>query len=142
MNRLPTNSISEPLEQAPAPLDWRIERLTALMDEDWLVGEWDAGRQLITPRPGGRLTRVRRCVVADCVGQYRLLKKLADYDPDPATGQNRKISLTYRMEAVPAYLATEDGKIIGTSTTAGLGGKVQSAFASNAGSSQTPTAAQ
>ncbi len=84
-----------------------------------------------------------RCVVADCVGQYRLLKKLADYDADPATGQNRKISLTYRMEAVPAYLATEDGKIIGTSTTAGLGGKVQAAFASNASSAQTPpTAAQ
>jgi hypothetical protein len=81
-----------------------------------------------------------RCVVADCVGQYRLLKKLADFDPDPATGQNRKISLTYRMEAAPAFLATEDGKIVATSTGAGLGGKVQEAVAANAAPTATPAA--
>lgn len=48
------------------PVDWRVERLTSLMDEDWLAGEWDPERQLILPSPGGRLTRVLRCVVADC----------------------------------------------------------------------------
>ncbi len=46
------------------PVDWRVERLTSLMDEDWLAGEWDPERQLILPSPGGRLTRVLRCVVA------------------------------------------------------------------------------
>jgi integrase len=66
VNRLPGATITESLQQGSTPLDWRIERLTALMDEDWLTGEWDAERQLITPRPGGRLTRVLRCVVADC----------------------------------------------------------------------------
>lgn len=66
MNPLPATSASVSPEEAPSPLDWRIERLTALMGEDWLAGEWDAGRQLITPAPGGRLTRVKRCVVADC----------------------------------------------------------------------------
>lgn len=24
-----------------ASVDWRIERLTSLMGEDWLAGEWD-----------------------------------------------------------------------------------------------------
>ncbi|MBO0831168.1 MAG: site-specific integrase [Actinobacteria bacterium] len=66
MNQLPAASASGPAEQSPAPADWRMERLTALMGEDWLAGEWDAGRQLILPRPGGRLTRVLRCVVAGC----------------------------------------------------------------------------
>ena len=47
-------------------VDWRIERLSLLMNEDWLAGEWDPERQLILPSPGGRLTRVLRCVVADC----------------------------------------------------------------------------
>jgi len=46
--------------------DWRIERLTSLMGDDWLTGEWDPGRQLIFPQPGGQLTRVLRCKVAGC----------------------------------------------------------------------------
>jgi hypothetical protein len=66
-----------------------------------------------------------RCVVADCVGTYHSLQKLADYDPDPVTGKNRKISVTYRMEAVPAYLITQGGKMVATASKAGLGGKVQ-----------------
>ncbi len=47
-------------------MDWRVRRLTALMDQDWLAGEWDVERQLVTPCPGGRLTRVLRCVVPAC----------------------------------------------------------------------------
>jgi hypothetical protein len=46
------------------------------------------------------------------VGLYWALKKLADSDPDPKTGQNRYISGTWRMEAVPAYLANQDGKVV------------------------------
>lgn len=48
------------------PPDWRIERLVSLMGDDWLAGEWDAERQLVLPLPGGRLTRVLRCVVPGC----------------------------------------------------------------------------
>ena len=36
------------------------------MGEGWLACEWDAERQLILPSPGGRLTRVLRCMVAGC----------------------------------------------------------------------------
>ena len=36
----------------------------------------------------------------------------ADSDPDPKTGQNRYISGTFRMEALPAYLARLDGSLI------------------------------
>jgi hypothetical protein len=71
-----------------------------------------------------------RCVVADCVGMYRALEKLADYDPDPATGKNRKISLTYRTEAVPAFLSSEDGKILATASGDALGGQVHPTVAS------------
>jgi len=66
-----------------------------------------------------------RCIVADCVGTYRSLEKLADYDPDPVTGKNRKISVTWRMEAMPAFLATVDGKIVAPALSAALGGKLQ-----------------
>ena len=62
--------------------------------------------------------------VADCVGTYRSLQKLADADPDPVTGKNRMISTTWRMEAVPVFLASEGGKILATATNDGLGGKV------------------
>jgi hypothetical protein len=49
---------------------------------------------------------------AAAIEGYHALKKMADADPDPVTGQNRKISATFRFEAVPAFLATSDGKII------------------------------
>jgi hypothetical protein len=71
---------------------------------------------------------------ADAVGWYRALEKLADADPDPVTGQNRLISSTWRMEAVPAYLMTPQGKVLATATGLGLGGKIQQpAVAANAG---------
>jgi hypothetical protein len=59
---------------------------------------------------------------ADSIGIYHALKKMADADPDPATGQNRTISTTYRMEAVPAFLAHQDGKIVATASPLPLGG--------------------
>ena len=46
--------------------DWRVERLMSLMGGDWLAGEWDPAQQLVVPLPGGRLTRVLRCVVTGC----------------------------------------------------------------------------
>jgi len=49
---------------------------------------------------------------ADSIGMYHALKKMADAVPDPKTGQNQFISGTFRMEAIPAYLADESGKIV------------------------------
>lgn len=54
---------------------------------------------------------------ADSIGMYHALKKMADALPDPKTGQNEYISGTYRMEALPAFLASEDGKIVATPAT-------------------------
>ena len=51
---------------SPERRGWRVERLTSLMGAGWLAGEWDPERQLVLPRPGGRLSRVLRCVVAGC----------------------------------------------------------------------------
>jgi integrase len=36
------------------------------MGAGWLEGEWDENLQLILPQPGGRLHRIRRCVVDGC----------------------------------------------------------------------------
>jgi len=74
-----------------------------------LVGYWGGYLNWLnyiyfyTSRPGNG---------ADSVGLYHAVKRMADSDPDPKTGQNRYISGTFRMEAVPAFLAREDGKII------------------------------
>ena len=54
---------------SPVPIeatDWRTERLRSIMGDDWMAGEWDPDRQLILPKPGGRLTRVLRCGVGGC----------------------------------------------------------------------------
>lgn len=44
-------------------------------------------------------------VTGDIPGFYHLMKRYADADPDPATGQNRAISATYYIEAIPAFVA-------------------------------------
>jgi integrase len=51
---------------APAPADWRMERIASLIDERWLADEWDAQRLLLVPDPEGRLSRDRPCAVAGC----------------------------------------------------------------------------
>lgn len=67
MNRRTSTAVATSRKQLlTAPVDWRIERLFSLMSDDWLAGEWDPERQLILPSPGGRLTRVLRCVVDGC----------------------------------------------------------------------------
>ncbi len=65
---------------------------------------------------------------ADSIGMYHALKKMADADPDPKTGQNRLISGTYRMEAIPAFLADDSGKIVAVP-----GGGEESTVAANTG---------
>lgn len=50
----------------------------------------------------------------DWVGLYYNLRKAADGDPDPKTGQNRSISTAYFLEAVPAFaVATGKKKVAG-----------------------------
>ncbi len=48
--------------------DRRLRVMRSLVVEDWLVGEWDPGRLLLTARPGGLLNRHRGCAVPDCPG--------------------------------------------------------------------------
>ena len=43
-------------------------------------------------------------------GTYWLMRKLADADPDPKTGQNWSISATYHINAVPAFVVQSGGK--------------------------------
>jgi hypothetical protein len=73
--------------------------------------DWYAWAYLYTARPAA----------ADPIAYYWNLKKLADFDPDPVTGQNRRISTTWRMQAVPAFLAQVDGKIIAQASHDALG---------------------
>ena len=40
----------------------------------------------------------------DATQFYHLLKRYADAHPDPVSGQNKSISATYYLEAVPAYI--------------------------------------
>lgn len=48
----------------------------------------------------------------DIPGMYHALLRMADAEPDPATGVSARISATYHLEAVPAFLAGTDGAII------------------------------
>jgi hypothetical protein len=44
----------------------------------------------------------------DAVAIYYALRRMADANPDPKTGQNRDISCAYAIEAVPAFAVTAD----------------------------------
>ena len=55
-----------PARSVPVPASWRAERITSLIGDGWLAGEWDAERLLLIPDPEGRLSRDRPCVVAGC----------------------------------------------------------------------------
>lgn len=48
----------------------------------------------------------------DVPGIYYALKRLADSDPDPDTGQHRRISAAYHLQAMPAFLATREGVVV------------------------------
>lgn len=49
-------------------------------------------------------------VGSDFVGLYHALKKLADAYPDPKSGLNTRISVTYQIDAVPAFVLRTDGE--------------------------------
>jgi hypothetical protein len=46
----------------------------------------------------------------DLPGFYHLLRRYADADPDPETGDNWSISATYYLELVPAYVVSPKNK--------------------------------
>ena len=48
---------------------------------------------------------IEQCVTGDIPGLYWLMRKHADADPDPKTGQNATISATYYIEGVPVFAA-------------------------------------
>lgn len=81
----------------------------ALEDDGRLSGVWGGIQNwrrwiyMFTARPANN---------ADTLGIFHAVKKMADFDPDPQTGENRAISTAYRMEAVPAYLALADGSVV------------------------------
>lgn len=52
--------------------------------------------------------------LVDLPGVYNAMKRLADADPDPVTGENRRISAAYYLEAVPVYHTTVDGRVVAT----------------------------
>jgi len=55
----------------------------------------------------------------DVPGTYYAMKRLADGLPDPTTGQNTGISAAYYLEAVPAFLTSAAGKVVGTAYMSG-----------------------
>jgi hypothetical protein len=62
---------TEPVEPSAATPEatvprWRLDRITALLDEAWRPGEWDPGTQSITYDPDGALVSIRWCAVAGC----------------------------------------------------------------------------
>jgi len=71
--------------------------------------DWTTFVYMFTSRSGNN---------ADTMGIYHAVKKMADADPDPKTGQNRAISTTWRLEAVPAYIADSSGKILAQASSA------------------------
>ncbi len=63
---------------------------------DWLAVYWGSG--------GSNGSTWEYSQGADLPGMYYAIKKSADADPDPKTGQNRQISASYWFEAVPTYV--------------------------------------
>jgi hypothetical protein len=69
---------------------------------DGLIGGYQPWNDIYFSLGLGGLA-VENMVINDVPADWYLLKKMADADPDPATGQNRAISAAYRLEAVPVF---------------------------------------
>jgi hypothetical protein len=74
----------------------------------------------------------------DMPGVYHAMKRYADADPDPRTGQNRAISAAYYIEAAPAFLTTLDQRTV----AAAYEPEVAPAAAPAAHEGEAPAAAQ
>jgi hypothetical protein len=64
----------------------------------------------------------------DIPGTYYAMKRLADADPDPDTGENRAISAAYYIEAAPVFHTSVDGETVAWAVE-GVGGMQQRATA-------------
>lgn len=60
--------VTEPGAATPeaSVLQWRLDRISALLEEAWRPGEWDPAMQTITYDPDGALAAVRWCAVVGC----------------------------------------------------------------------------
>ncbi len=86
----------------------KLERDGRLVGYMGGIQDWRRWVYSFTARPNNN---------ADTIGIFHALRKMADFDPDPVTGENRAISATYRMEAVPAYLVEENGAVVANAVT-------------------------
>jgi hypothetical protein len=77
---------------------------------DGIMGGYQPWRQLYFAFASGGPGQ-EYCVTGDIPGIYYLLKKHADADPDPKTGQNMSISAAYYLEAVPAFVAQQSQRV-------------------------------
>lgn len=69
---------------------------------DGFVGGYQQWKQVFFPiGAGGNAFEMN--VAHDIPGIYYLLKKHADAEPDPKTGENTAISATWRIEGVPSF---------------------------------------
>jgi hypothetical protein len=73
--------------------------------------DWQRYAYMMMTRPGND---------ADHIGLYWALKKMADADPASVTGRNKKISGTFRVEAVPAFLTDSKGQVLARPQDANL----------------------
>lgn len=69
---------------------------------DGYVGGYQSWLQVFFPIGAGG-NNFEQNVAHDIPGIYYLLKKHADAEPDPKTGENTAISATWRIEAVPSF---------------------------------------
>ena len=77
----------------------------------------------------GRDTEMNQGI--DLPSFYYALRRYADADPDPVTGKNRRISVAYRLRAVPAFVLTPDGTEV-VSVPKSFDGKVPDRVAAKA----------
>ncbi len=69
---------------------------------DGYIGGYQPWLQIFFPIAAGG-NNFEQNVAHDIPGIYYLLKKNADAEPDPKTGENTAISTAWRIEAVPAF---------------------------------------
>ena len=86
------------------------------MHSEPAASSWATGADTPTGTRWAYMYTSRPAAAAMASASTARCEKLADCDPDPVTGKNRMISTTWRMEAVPAFLATADGKVVATAT--------------------------
>ncbi len=68
MSPQPARAPGAPTALGQRTEDRRIAIMRSLLIDNWLPGEWDPVRHLLSPRQDGLLARRRVCVIGDCTG--------------------------------------------------------------------------